>query len=268
MQLNKTNENVRLIAAQIADVAQQLCDKGWAEATAGNISVNVTEHYTGINMDFRTYPMILLNNPLASLKGNYILITTKGSRMRMLAKDPAPCLSLVKISENGTGYQVLFEDRENPDIPSSELPAHLAIHDLLRRTESEDKAILHTHAHELIALSHMKELQDQDSLNGILLRMHTETAFFLPDGIGYIPFQVPGSEKLASASLKKLENHKVILWEKHGCLAVGKDIQTALDRLDLIAKAASVYLLCRQSGFVPEGLTDHQIALLLKSAGL
>ena len=80
-------------------------------------------------------------------------------------------------------------------------------------------------------------------LNEILLKMHTETAFFLPEGIGYVGMEVPGSHELAKATLKSLKNHKVILWEKHGCLAVGQDVHEAFDRIDIIAKAARIYLL-------------------------
>jgi len=60
MQLNKTNQGAQGAAAEIAEVASYLWQKGWAEASGGNISVNVTEFYPGIRMDFRTYPMIPL----------------------------------------------------------------------------------------------------------------------------------------------------------------------------------------------------------------
>jgi rhamnulose-1-phosphate aldolase len=116
-----------------------------------------------------------------------------------------------------------------------------------------EKAIVHTHAHELIALTHDKNLRNEARLNEILLKMHTETAFFIPEGIGFVPLEVPGSMELAKANLKSLKNHKVILWEKHGCLAVGKDVHEAFDRIDLMAKAARIYLLCRMAGISAEG---------------
>lgn len=243
MQLNKTNEGARGAAARIGEVASLLWEKGWAEASGGNISVNVTEFYPGIHIDFRTYPMIPLEVKYPAIAHNYIFITAKGSRMRNLAKDQSSGLCLIKISKKGDGCQVLFEDPEDPLIPSSELPSHLAIHNHMVKQGQGEKAIVHTHADELIALTHDKNLQNEHRLNEILLKMHTETAFFIPEGIGYVGPEVPGSHELARATLKSLKNHKVILWEKHGCLAIGKDVHEAFDRIDIMAKAARIYLM-------------------------
>jgi len=143
---------------------------------------------------------------------------------------------------------VLYEDPDTPLIPSSELPSHLAMHHHLVKQGEEEKAIVHAHSHELVILTHDKNLQNEARLNEILLKMHTETAFFIPEGIGYVPLQTPGSQELAKATLKSLKNHKIVLWEKHGCLAVGKDVHEAFDRIDLMAKAANIYLLVRSSG--------------------
>lgn len=248
MQLNKTNQGAQAVAAEIAEVASFLWQKGWAEGSGGNISVNVTEYYTSIRIDFRTFTMVPLEVKYPSLAHNYLFITAKGSRMRNLAKDPGTGLCLIKISKTGDAYQVLFEDAESPLFPSSELPSHLAIHNLLVKQGQGEKAIVHTHADELIALTHDKYLQNEASLNELLLNMHTETAFFIPEGIGYVGMEVPGSQELAKANLKSLKNHKVVLWEKHGCLAIGKDVHEAFDRIDIMAKAARIYLMLNVKG--------------------
>jgi rhamnulose-1-phosphate aldolase len=243
MQLNKTNQGAQAVAAEIAEVASLLWLKGWAEASAGNISVNVTEYYPAIRMDFRTFPMIPLEVKYPALAHHHIFISAKGARMRNIARDPGKGVCLIKISKKGDSYQVLYEDAESPLYPSSELPSHLAIHNLLVKQGQVEKAIVHTHADELIALTHDKNLQNEGRLNEILLKMHTETAFFIPEGIGYVGMEVPGSIGLAKANLKSLKDHKVVLWEKHGCLAVGKDVHEAFDRIDIMAKAARIYLM-------------------------
>ena len=248
MQLNKTNQGAQGVAAEIAEIASLLWQKGWAEGSGGNISVNVTEYYPGIHIDFRTYPMIPLEVKYPAIAHHYIFITAKGSRMRSLAKDPGSGLCLIKISKKGDSYQVLFEEAESLLVPSSEIFSHLAIHNLMVKLGQGEKAIVHTHAHELVALTHDKNLRSEARLNEILLKMHTETAFFIPEGIGYVPLEVPGSLELAKATLKSLKNHRVILWEKHGCLATGKDVHEAFDRIDLMAKAAKIFLLCKGSG--------------------
>lgn len=245
MQLSKTNENARQAARDIARVAGYLWERGWAEGSAGNISVNVTEHYIGIQIDFRTYPMIALRKEYPAIAGNYIFLTNKGSRMRDVAREPSGEVSLLKVSQAGDAYQVLFEERGGPGEPSSELPSHLAVHDLLVRQGLGEKAAIHAHVHELVALTHLSSLKNEEKLNEVLLKMHTETSFFLPDGIGFCPYQVPGSEEMAEATLRSLEDHRVVLWERHGCLATGRNVDEAFDRLDLFAKAAAIYLMVR-----------------------
>lgn len=248
MQLNKTNQGAQAVAAEIAEVASMLWQKGWAEASAGNISVNVTEYYPAIRMDFRTFPMIPLEVKYPALSHHHIFISAKGTRMRDIARDPGKGICLIKISKKGDCYQVLYEDPETPLFPSSELPSHLAIHNQLVKQGQGEKAIVHTHADELIALTHDKKLQNEVKMNEVLLNMHTETAFFIPEGIGYVGMESPGSQELAKATLKSLKNHKVVLWEKHGCLAVGKDVHEAFDRIDMMAKAARIYFMLKVEG--------------------
>ncbi len=259
MQLSKTNLQAQEQAQQIALVARFLWEKGWAEAGAGNISLDVSNHYRGIDMEFRTFPMISLPKPLKYIANHYIIVTRKGSRMRELAINPADNICLVKISRKGDGYQLMFEDPDHPNEASSEVLSHLVIHNMLTKKGASEKAVLHTHAHELIALTHLPEFQDEQRLNLLLWSMHTETVFFIPEGIGYVPFHVPGSQELATATLKALENHRVVIWEKHGCLAIGNDIHQAFDRIDILAKSAKIYWQCRTSGSIPEGLSEQQI---------
>jgi rhamnulose-1-phosphate aldolase len=259
MQLSKTNEDARKAAAGIAEIAGYLWEKGWAEGSAGNISLNVTEHYPGLHMDFRTFPMIALKKKYPKLAGNYIFITAKGSRFRHLAKDPGDHICLIKVSQAGDAYQLLFEDPSRQNQPSSELLSHLAIHNLLVERGGGDKAIVHTHPLEPVVLTHKNELHDEGKLNNILLKMHTETAYFIPDGIGYIPFKVPGSQEMADATLSKLMTHNIVLWEKHGSMAIGPDVHTAFDRIDMMAKAAKIFLLARDAGFDPAGMSEEEL---------
>ena len=66
MQLSKTNPGAQKVAKEMAATARILWQKGWAEAGAGNMSVDVSEFYTGITMDFRSLPIRTLS--LASSK--------------------------------------------------------------------------------------------------------------------------------------------------------------------------------------------------------
>ncbi len=46
------------------------------------------------------------------------------------------------------------------------------------------------------------------------------------------------------------------MWEKHGVFAVDEDIMTAFDQVDVLNKAAQIYMSAKSMGFEPEGMTD------------
>ena len=262
MYLSKTNPAAQQKAREISGIARVLWQKGWAEGTAGNISLDVTEYYPGITLDFRTFPLIPLKKAYPDLAGHFLFVTRKSSRMREVADDPANNLCLVKFNKAGNAYQLLFEDLDHPNEPTSELFTHFGIQEMFPLKGKGEKAVLHAHATELIALSHIKEFQDEERLNDLLLRMHTETAFFIPDGIGFIPFEVPGSKELADKTLKSLQNHEVVLWEKHGCLCIGQSVSDAFDKIDMLSKAARLWLIGQNAGYDPQGLNKDQMKKL------
>ena len=251
MEIHKINEKAQMVVRQISEVAGWMWERGWAEATSGNISVDVTDAFPGIYLDFRTFPMVKLTLPYPALANHYIFITAKGTRMRDLAKDASKCLCIIKISKGGDSYQALFEDPEKPLEPSSELLTHLAIHDKMVQAGNGNKAIVHAHINELVAIPHLPDLRNEARLNEALMGMHTEIPFFFPEGIGYVPLVDPGSPELAEANLNALKDHMIVVWEKHGAMAIGKDVHEAFDRIEVLAKAAKVYINCKALGLDP-----------------
>ena len=78
-------------------------------------------------------------------------------------------------------------------------------------------------------------------------------------GIGVVPYALPSSVELASATLEMIKHYDVVLWEKHGAVAVGPDIMEAFDQTDVLNKAAILYKTAKQFGFTPEGLTPEAV---------
>ena len=52
----------------------------------------------------------------------------------------------------------------------------------------------------------------------------------------------------------------MVMWEKHGVFAVDEDIIKAFDQVDVLNKAAQIYMSARSMGFEPEGMTRSQMA--------
>ena len=85
--------------------------------------------------------------------------------------------------------------------------------------------------------------------------MHPEYNLFLPEGCGFIDYEISGSNELAQKTRSVFSDKNVALWEKHGAIAFGSNLTEALDKIETVAKASRIYLMCLSSGYEPEGLT-------------
>ncbi|HNQ60194.1 MAG TPA: rhamnulose-1-phosphate aldolase [Bacteroidales bacterium] len=249
---------------EIAEVAYNVWAHGWAERNAGNISMNVTPHIR--TMDYisdKKQEQHRLPFLFPNLSEQILLMSATGSRMRELAEFPHKYMMLLRISSDGDSYSIIPLANHSFHLqPSSELLAHLAIHQQLIEEDSLNNTLLHTHITEVIALNHFPNLNEKNALNKVLLSMHPETILFLPEGAGFVPFLPPGSQELARKTLDEIKHHSVVIWEKHGVLSYGTSPANACDQLELIAKAARIYLMCRQASVSPSGLSIQQLRQL------
>ena len=75
-----------------------------------------------------------------------------------------------------------------------------------------------------------------------------------------VPYMLPSSVELADATISAIEDdYDVVMWEKHGVFAVDTDIMSAFDQVDVLNKAALIYISARNMGFEPDGMTDSQM---------
>ena len=78
-----------------------------------------------------------------------------------------------------------------------------------------------------------------------------------------------GSVELADATIRTIDDdYDVVMWEKHGVFAVDVDIMSAFDQVDVLNKAALIYIASRALGHEPEGMTDEQLAEMSKAFNL
>lgn len=242
---------------KVAEVAGYLWQNGWAERNGGNITINITEL---VDDEIKALPAIAPVTPIGTtlphLKGCYFFCKGTNKRMRDLARYPMDNGSVIRITDDCAGYEIIAD---NPVKPTSELPSHLTVHNHLIETGSPYRATVHTHPIELIAMSHAKKFLEKDVLTNLLWSMIPETKAFCPLGLGIIPYELPGSVKLAEATLKELEDYDVVLWEKHGVFAKGLDVMDAFDQIDVLSKSAKIYIDSKAMGFEPEGMSQEQM---------
>jgi L-fuculose-phosphate aldolase len=147
-----------------------------------------------------------------------IAITPRGRRKDELTDDD---IVVVRVGESGA-----VGSRATDPAPSSDLAIHLAV--LAARRDIG--AVAHAHLPAAMALSLAGEVPDPSAL--------PETALFIPR-LPYLPFGEPGSDELAARIAEALSAGPTplpvaVLLERHGAIAVGPDLATAVDRLELV----------------------------------
>ena len=252
---------------RVAEVAGYLWQKGWAERNGGNITVNVSDW---VDDTLRALPGISGPHPIGKtlphLKDCWFYCKGTGKRMRDLARDPMGNGAIIRILPDCASYEIVAD---TPVAPTSELPSHLAVHDYLLAKGSPYRASLHTHPIELVALTHSRKWLKKDAATRMLWSMIPETKAFCPRGLGIVPYMLPSSVDLADATIKAIdEDYDVVMWEKHGVFAVDVDIMDAFDQVDVLNKAAQIYIAARNMGFEPEGMTDAQMKELSEAFSL
>lgn len=236
------------------EVGFLLWRKGWCEGAAGNMSVRLAD--PGLSP---IAPQRPLTYPVPELDGQVFLVTSSGERFRDIAKRPERGLGLVRITEKGRAVSPLwgFADGRRP---TSELSAHLAVHARRQREERPIQAVLHAHATHLIALSFVPRFaRDPGLLMGILYKMHTEAYQGLPRGIATIGFRVPGGDELAEDAAQALTRSDLALWSHHGVVAVGKNLDAAMDLMEYGDKAAQLFLMISQRNDAGAYLSEQDL---------
>jgi rhamnulose-1-phosphate aldolase len=240
----------------IRRASEVLFARGWAEASAGNISLRLAAGEppappSGLDR-VGECPV-----DMTALVGERFLVTASGSRIRDLAADPARGLCLVEVLDRRR-----FRVSDGAGRPTSEWATHAGLHALFKERGSPERAVLHCHPLSLIAVSHL--FRSEEEMNDRLFRMHHETRLFLPGMLGLVPYSTTGSLELAEATREKMKRYQVALWDKHGVIASGRSLDEALDRVEMVEKAAAIFLRLKSAGLEPEGLTDGQVEATLR----
>ncbi len=250
----------------MGEAGRHLAEIEASEGAAGNISVCMRwpiEPRTRFPlMDIMELPQVV-----PELAGAALLVSGSGRRLREIIDEPTVHLACLVINEDGktanryTSYQRRF------DTVTSEFNSHLAVHyDQILTTGTNFHAVVHAQPMHLTYLSHIPEYQDERYLNTHLLRWQPETIINLPEGIGFIPFEVPGSPKLMRLNEACLRNFRVVVWARHGVMARSDiSIKRAADRVEYAETAAKYEYFNLVAGERATGLSIEEIKAICKT---
>lgn len=245
--------------------ARDLWLKGWAERNAGNLSVRLMPGVLEADAS-RGDSWRPLDTAIPDLAGEHFLFTDTGSYMRLVELDPQSLTSVIELNDTGERFRVVEGDPEGG--PTSELTPHLCVHAARRRVSGDsDRAVIHTHPPNLIALTYSMAL-DTPSLTRLLWQMHTECIVVFPRGCGFVDWRLPGSEELARATERVMERRTLALWQYHGIVAAGPDLDVAFGLIETAEKAAEIYLKAASVGPVERRLGNEQLRALAGRFGV
>ncbi|MEI7988034.1 MAG: class II aldolase/adducin family protein [Chloroflexota bacterium] len=264
---NTSRFDFNTIIKEIGKAGQEISELGSVEGSAGNISVFVRELY-GFDHLFKPVAKISLPVISPALSKGWIIFTGTGKRMRDIAQSPETTLCAVQV-ENGGEMGMLYA--ADPHIlPTIEYNSHLAVHNYHVDTNSFDyHAIVHAQPLDITYLSHKPEYDSTLKMTLRLIRWEPETICVFPEGIGIVPFQVPGTSEQMIATLEMMKIHRLVVWQRHGTVSRSNiSVLKAGDLVEYAEAAARFEMLNLQLGKTDGGLTDEEILRVCKTNGV
>jgi rhamnulose-1-phosphate aldolase len=242
---------------ELAEVSAYIWDRGWTAANGGNLSCDVTDAVSEDAPNPQDSASMPLPVTVPHLAGRTLFVTSSGSRFRDVERKPDETLILLRIDGTGRSCHVVWGGKGKHAKPTLEFIPHLKIHDYLRASGRPEKAVVHTHPVHLISMTHMPAYGTQEFVRLLHISQSTAKAFLASD-IGMVGYMPGGSEELADETVKLLHDHPAVLWDRHGCIAVGEDAWAGFDIIDMLDKAAEMFLHCRSAGIEPKWMTDEE----------
>ncbi|UPT57490.1 rhamnulose-1-phosphate aldolase [Dickeya zeae] len=243
--------------------------KGWDERNGGNISLRLTTNdVTPFESDFYPHPRHeTLSQPMPELAGCWFIVTGSGKFFRNVQLDPADNLVLLQVNGDGRGYRI-FWGLTNGGLPTSELAAHFQSHSVrMKVSGGRDRVIMHCHATNLIALSYVLELNSA-TFTRELWEGSTECLVVFPDGIGIVPWMVPGTDAIGDATAEQMRRHSLVLWPFHGIFGTGPSLDDAFGLIDTAEKSAEVMVKVRSMGGKKQTISTEELIALGQRFGV
>lgn len=244
----------------IGEAGKRLSDINACEAAAGNISI-----YFSWPLEIRhRFPLveeITLPLEVPELAGSTFIVSGSGTRLRDSIVDPGANLGCLVVNEGGSSAQLYSSHNRLFKRLTSEFNSHLAVHyDRVLTSGTNFHAVVHAQPPHITYLSHVSDYLDEQCLNQQLMRWQPETILTFPDGMGIIPFCVPGSEKLMKETVLSLRERRLTIWAKHGVVA-RSDTSTmqASDLIEYIEAAAHYEYLNLINGAKAPGMLPDEI---------
>lgn len=251
---------------EMAEMAYHMWTLGWDERNGGNISRILEEAEVApyINLH-RRGRAIALSFPVPELAGKLFLVTGSGKYFRNIVSDPAGSLGVIRVNSDGEHVEVLW-GFEGMALPTSELASHFMSHIERLKTDPAHRVVMHTHATNVIAMTFVHDLNEK-KFTKTLWKMCTECIVVFPEGVGVLPWMVPGGAEIGRKTADKMREVRVVVWPHHGIFGTGSTMDEVFGLIETVEKAAQIYMLAANHG-MKQAITDRELADLAQAFGV
>lgn len=247
---------------EFCEITHLMYKKGWDERNGGNVSwiIDKDKVTPYLNSNIDNIRQIELPFNVKELANKYLLVTGTGKYFKNIIKDPQDAIGLIKIANDGASYEILW-GFVNGAVATSELPTHLMNHIQRLKADKEHRVIMHCHATHTIAMTFSHKL-DEKAFTKTLWKMCTECLVVFPDGLGIIPWVVPGTEEIGQLTAEKMKDHRSVIWPFHGVFGAGNDLDETFGLIETIEKSAEVYTYVQSQGGIRQDISDEDLLKL------
>jgi rhamnulose-1-phosphate aldolase len=253
---------------EMMDTTYHMWRFGWDERNGGNISylLKKTEinPYLNVTEITRTLP---LDFPVPELANQYFIVTGSGKYFKNVKTNPENCLGIIQVNEDGTAIHILW-GLSNGGVPTSELPSHFMSHIARLKVDPKHRIIMHTHATNIIAMTFNHDL-DEKVFTKTLWQMCTECIVVFPDGVGVLPWMIPGTKEIGIKTAEKMKESRLVVWPHHGIFGAGTIMDETFGLIETAEKAAQIYTLINaHQGGIKQVITDQELYDLAQAFGV
>lgn len=219
---------------------------GYHERNGGNLSYWIRpEELAHIQDQLREdAPWQEIGTEVPALAGEYFMVTGTGQFFRHVKEHTEETCGIIRVDPTGTKYRICW-GFVTGGRPTSELPAHLMNHQVKKElTGGKNRVIYHSHPSNLIALTFLLPLTDK-AFTKELWQMMTECPVIFPDGVGVVPWMVPGQKEIAVATSEKMKEYNAVVWAHHGIFCSGDTFDNTFGLCHTIEKSAEIAIRVR-----------------------
>ena len=221
--------------------------QGWHERNGGNLTYRLTSAEVNACKPFfydNSSSWVSMGVTAENLAGAYFATTGSGRYMRNVKLNPAHNVGIVEINSTGDAWRIVWGLKDG-GVPTSEFPTHFMNHAVrMKQTNNEQRVIYHAHPQSVIALTFVMPL-DAREITRALWKAMTECIVVFPQGVGVVPWMVPGGAEIAKATSKLMETYTAAIWAQHGLFCSGETFDETFGLMHTIEKAAAIYCQAR-----------------------